>query len=92
VAEIGGYAPDDVRGDARLGTDLGLDSLMMTTVAARLTRDHPAWRPTAEDMRTLLTVAEIGGYAPDDVRGDARLGTDLGLDSLMMTTVAARPS
>ncbi|UCN13440.1 aminotransferase class I/II-fold pyridoxal phosphate-dependent enzyme [Cellulomonas iranensis] len=71
VAEIGGYAPDDVRGDARLGTDLGLDSLMMTTVAARLTRDHPAWRPTAEDMRTLLTVDDVARAVVDAERGPA---------------------
>ncbi|MBD7919434.1 aminotransferase class I/II-fold pyridoxal phosphate-dependent enzyme [Cellulomonas sp. Sa3CUA2] len=59
VAQVGGYALDDVPGGALLGTDLGLDSLMMTNVASVLGRHFPAWRPSADDMRSLRTVDDV---------------------------------
>lgn len=59
IAQVGGYAADDLPGGALLGPDLGLDSLMMTNVAATLTRRFPAWRPAADDMRTLRTVDDV---------------------------------
>ncbi|GAA4625597.1 aminotransferase class I/II-fold pyridoxal phosphate-dependent enzyme [Cellulomonas oligotrophica] len=84
IAQVGGYAADDLPGGALLGPDLGLDSLMMTNVAATLTRRFPAWRPAADDMRTLRTV--------DDVVAAVVAATGTGSATTAAATAPAAPA
>ncbi len=41
IAEIGGYAPDDIRPGALFGEDLGFDSLLQVRLITRLRAEYP---------------------------------------------------
>lgn len=41
IAEIGGYAPEDIHPDALFGEDLGFDSLLQVRLITRLRAEYP---------------------------------------------------
>ncbi|WP_158600618.1 aminotransferase class I/II-fold pyridoxal phosphate-dependent enzyme [Tessaracoccus antarcticus] len=59
IADIGGYNVSDINTGARLGTDLGFDSLTMTNVHAALTRQFPAWKPSESQLGSIRTIDDL---------------------------------
>ncbi|WP_129656831.1 aminotransferase class I/II-fold pyridoxal phosphate-dependent enzyme [Rothia halotolerans] len=59
VAEVGGYAPEQIFPADELGADLGLDSLMLTGILATLAERFPGWRPTSLDPSRITTVQDL---------------------------------
>jgi acyl transferase domain-containing protein len=74
IADIGGYTTDDIHPDARLGEDLGYDSLLLLRLIDRLRTDYPQLDGAAIDelLPVITKVDDLQRYVADRVAGEQR--------------------
>src|SRR6185312_309319 len=74
IADIGGYTTDGIHPDARLGEDLGYDSLLLLRLIDRLRTDYPQLDGAAIDelLPVITKVDDLQRYVADHVAGEQR--------------------
>ena len=71
IADIGGYTTDGIHPDARLGEDLGYDSLLLLRLIDRLRTEYPQLEgaPIDELLPVITKVDDLQRYVADHVAG-----------------------
>ena len=72
IADIGGYTTDDIHPNARLGEDLGYDSLLLLRLIDRLRTEYPQLEdaPIDELLPVITKVDDLQRYVADRVAGE----------------------
>ena len=71
IADIGGYTTDEIHPNARLGEDLGYDSLLLVGLIDRLRNEYPQLQdaPIDELLPVITKVDDLQRYVADRVAG-----------------------